>query len=89
MVTPHFGYYPQTRQYFIDRKLRCGGGVVFINYCPWCGKKLPAPLLDQLEEILWNECDEGFEVYKHFQDDPNWNFPKEFQTDEWWKKRGL
>jgi hypothetical protein len=56
-----------------------------IMYCPWCSKKLPERLRDKWFETLEKEYN---------LDDPcreeqeKW-IPKEFETDEWWKKRGL
>lgn len=55
-----------------------------IDYCPWCGKKLPKDLRNKWFEVLEQE----------YSLDP-WNeeqlclVPEEFKTDEWWKKRGL
>ena len=55
--------------------------VISINYCPWCGTKLPKDLSDELGKIIFEELElDGF-------DDPR--LPEEFKSDEWWKKRGL
>ena len=52
-----------------------------IDFCPWCGVKLPSDLSDELVRIMFDELDlTGF-------DDPR--MPQELKTDEWWKKRGL
>lgn len=54
-----------------------------IFYCPWCGKKLPTSLNDIWFDTLENEYN---------LEDPYDNkrkIPKEFKSDEWWKKRGL
>jgi hypothetical protein len=56
-----------------------------IDYCPWCAKKLPESLRDKWFETLEKE---------YGLDDPDSKeqqklIPKEFETDEWWKKRGL
>jgi hypothetical protein len=53
-----------------------------INYCKSCGAKLPEKLDRQLTEILQNEY--GLETWRDYK-----SAPAEFQTDEWWKKRGL
>lgn len=56
-----------------------------IDYCPWCGTKLPTYLGHVRADILrdeygvTDECDK--KQAKHI--------PAEFLTDEWWKKRGL
>ncbi|NQY42013.1 MAG: hypothetical protein HRT87_01540 [Legionellales bacterium] len=50
-----------------------------INYCPWCGSKLP----DHLGERRCRELEKlGYDEF--FSDD----IPSEFKTDEWWLKRG-
>ena len=58
-------------------------------YCPWCGKKLPKKLSHKMEEILERE----YNITAKNWDAPGWDdekdLPKEFLTDEWWKKRGL
>jgi hypothetical protein len=44
----HFDYYPVFREYFIDYKKEYGGGdVQLVNFCPWCGTKLPKGLRDE------------------------------------------
>jgi hypothetical protein len=55
------------------------GNQWLLVYCPFCGEKLPTDL-----------CDEYFDAIR----DPETGrvlepLPEEFQTDEWWKKRGL
>ena len=76
-----FVYHPCFRRYGVEVPRKYGGGTVEIEYCPWCGTKLPGSLRDR-----WFE-----EVAKAFGTDdfePR-NAPKEFKSDEWWKKRGL
>lgn len=69
-------------------QLRENGKYIGVNqrlwYCPWCGKKLPKDLLDEIEEVLEKE-------YGITQKDLNNSelIPEEFNNDEWWKKRGL
>jgi hypothetical protein len=52
---------------------------IIIYHCPWCGKKLPESKRDlffcTIEALGYKSYDE--------------NIPPEFQTDEWWRKRGL
>ena len=54
-----------------------------MEYCPWCGFKLPTSLRDEWFHILRTEygldnpCDDKRKI------------PKEFKSDEWWKKRKL
>lgn len=84
-------YEPDTRSYYFT--LHEDGKISFVIlsllYCPWCGTKLPEDLGEKMEEILEKEygitekdCNaQGWDDEK--------DLPKEFQTDEWWKKRGL
>ncbi len=53
-----------------------------MDYCPFCGAKLPERLDDKLTEILQKKY--GLESWKDYK-----KAPKEFHTNEWWKKRGL
>jgi hypothetical protein len=52
-----------------------------VFYCPWCGTKLPKELSDTWFETLEKEygIDDPYKI----------NYPQEFNTDEWWIKRGL
>jgi hypothetical protein len=75
-------YEPQHRAYgyYLDKKIPV---IQYISYCPFCGSKLP--------ELLIFDYDDALEeaVGKEFCDIKEEEIPKEFQTDEWWKKRGL
>ena len=51
-------------------------------YCPWCGSKLPESLRDEYFDILKKEYNIVAAIFTE-------DIPEEFQTDEWWKKRGL
>jgi hypothetical protein len=51
----------------------------FLSYCPFCGIKLPENLTDEHFDAI-RDPKTGKVL------DP---LPEEFQTDEWWKKRGL
>ncbi len=53
------------------------------DFCPYCGTKFPSDLGDLRYNILKNEC--GFEGGS----DEEKLIPKEFMTEEWWRKRGL
>lgn len=58
-------------------------GQYRLGFCPFCGSKLPKDRIDEIEDILENEygimlCNVSPKT-----------LPPEFQTDEWWKKRGL
>ena len=54
------------------------GNQWILNYCPFCGKKFPDNLMDAYYYAIRDDTGKVL--------DP---LPKEFETDEWWKKRGL
>lgn len=56
----------------------------FLKYCPWCGIELPKSLWDRWYEEIEKL---GFEL--PLEPDDYDKIPKEYMTDEWWKKRGL
>lgn len=62
------------------------GFIEHLFYCPWCGKKLPKKLNSKWDEILEKEY--GI-TDPFFNEKDKAKMPKEFWTDEWWKKRGL
>ena len=74
-------YISNIRAYVFFRKNEKG---VFdaMDYCPFCGAKLPERLDEKLTEILQKEY--GLNSWKDYK-----KAPHEFHTDEWWKKRGL
>ena len=79
--TTRLQYIPNIRTYAILSKKECGGFEP-MDYCPFCGAKLPERLDEKLTEILQKEYDlNSWKDYK--------KAPHEFHTDEWWKKRGL
>lgn len=74
------GYAPAFREYGLNiEKSRKQG----IDYCPWCGTKLPESLRD-----LWFETLEGVmgEAIYDIAFDSNrfGEIPKKFQSEEWW-----
>jgi hypothetical protein len=72
-----------TRSYGILLKYSIAAQM--IDYCPWCGSKLPARLREDYFRILKKEYNIKPGLDK--ENDPN--IPEEFKSDEWWKKRGL
>ena len=58
-----------------------------MRYCPFCGAKLPN-LGVKYEEVIELELGEKAVPKGWFSEDRK-HLPIEFQTDEWWKKRGL
>lgn len=59
--------------------------VYSMSYCPWCGSKLPEDLGDTFFDIMMEMLGEDVDLLDIDTD----TLPKEFQSDEWWKKRGL
>ena len=72
-------YVPKFREYGVP--VHDGGqSHIQINFCPWCGAKLPSSLRDE-----WFR-----ELERLGHDDPIFNgYPVEFSNDEWWKARRL
>lgn len=61
---------------------------LYIDCCPFCGEKLPKHLVDELWNTILEELGPDYLV----DDDgnpPKKELPSEFQSDEWWIKRGL
>ena len=66
-------YIPKFREYGI-KILDGGSSFQLINYCPWCGCKLPLSLRTQWFDVLDELALEP--------GDPN--IPAQMFTDEWW-----
>ena len=70
-------YIPKFREYGL--KIFDGGSsMMTIEFCPWCGKKLPTSLRD-----VWFERLNSLGINP---DDPK-NIPGEFKSDTWWRKK--
>lgn len=54
-----------------------GESSIQINYCPWCGQRLPVSKRDSWFEELENTGIEDFSEE---------HIPEKFKTDEWWQK---
>lgn len=52
-----------------------GSSFICIEFCPWCGKKLPASLRDEWFALL----------EKRAIDPDDLKIPAEYLTDRWWK----
>lgn len=64
------------------------GGNMPITYCPFCGKKqLPDLCNEYWETVIAEVGEEYYPTNENY--DPKRPVPTEFQTEEWWKKRGL
>ena len=83
-ATPLIEYDKSTRNYDFLRFNHPNGTHQILYYCPWCGKKLPKELDEEWEDML----EEEYGITDPFDEDKD-KVPKEFWTDEWWKKRGL
>jgi len=88
-------YNPINREYFIGLKSFLDSKYPIYN-CPWCGHKFPDSLVDEYYETLLNEYNIYINEYngkyykiKKDEQEEYIDIPKEFKSDEWWKKRGL
>ncbi len=80
-TNPIVMYKPRVREYLISHSEEVG---THMEYCPYCGKKMPKTLWNEWYSILKKE----YGIIDPLVDDED-KVPKEFWTDEWWKKRGL
>lgn len=55
-----------------------GKAYIKIEYCPWCGKKLP-----ETKDDLWLEELEKLGFSNPFEE----NIPEKFNSDKWWKEK--
>src|SRR3990167_10820612 len=87
-------YEPYTRSYSLEYgpffKDEDTGEIVCVvasnlSYCPWCGVKFPKDLMDEWAEIVKDK----FGVENTLDKKELAKVPKEYMTEEWWKKRGL
>lgn len=74
-------YTATDRHYALLRFDRSAGAIEF---CPWCGSQLPPDLSNIKFKILQEE----YGIEDPYNDDRD-KLPPEFETDEWWRKRGL
>lgn len=75
-------YSPKYREYGV--KIPKTTGYVLMDYCMFCGKKLPLSLRDEWFDILEKE----YGLERPASGDKK-KVPEEFWTEEWWKKREL
>jgi len=75
-------YDSKYREYGI--KVPKSTGCILLDYCMFCGKNFPISVRDEWYDILEKEY--GLESPN---EEDKKKIPKEFLTDEWWKKRGL
>jgi hypothetical protein len=79
-----YKYSPALRLYYVSLG-DSNSTIQALFYCPMCGKKLPNNLSDQYYKVLEEEYGITFNLTSYKKK----NFPKEFKTDEWWKKRSI
>lgn len=77
-------YNPIFREYYIE--LYNQHNIITMDFCPWCGGKFSESLRVKFFDVLESEYEIVTDIgeYKNRTD-----IPKEFQSDEWWKKRLL
>ena len=75
-------YSSKYREYGV--KIPKSTGCMLMDYCMFCGTKLPESLRVPWFDILEQE----YNLESPCEEDKK-RVPKEFLTDEWWKKRGL
>ena len=73
-------YYSVYREYYLDTTSLL---KQTINYCPFCGSKLPKGLSEEYFNIL----EKNYKIYNIEENEKN--IPREFKSDQWWKKRNL
>lgn len=75
-------YSSDSREYGV--KIPKSTAYISMDYCMFCGKKLPESLRDEWLDILEKE----YCLERPMTGDKK-KVPKEFWSDEWWKIRGL
>jgi hypothetical protein len=70
-------YIPNVREFGI-RVLDGGSSFLVIQYCPWCGKRLPSSLHDE-----WFRRLESLGI------DDSRAAPEDMKSDMWWQRQGL
>lgn len=68
---------PMFREYGIQLD---GNSSLTIDFCPWCGKKLPHSLRN-----LWFERMDAFGLDNPFDEDRE-RVPEAYKSAEWWQK---
>lgn len=80
--TPHMGpcrvlnWIASWNQYLIP-VAHDGYSSIVIEFCPWCGRKLP-----ESKEKLWYQTLHSL----GFMDPGNEEIPEKFNSDEWWRE---
>ncbi len=82
------GYSKRFNSYYIDIKNSLQASQD-IYYCPWCGSKLPEDITDLYYLEISKALNIDIEELDLLNEEVQKKLPKEFKTDEWWRKRGL
>ncbi len=69
-------YVPKFREYGV-RVLDGGSSYVLLEFCPWCGKRLPSSMRD-----AWFDAIEAMGLEPESQ-----GMPEEYRNDSWWRAR--
>ena len=81
---PKLRYYGMSAPKSLLKKNQIWPGYM-IEFCPFCSAKLPKDLVGELFEVLEKE----YGIDDPYYNDQRKGMPQEFETDEWWRKRGL
>lgn len=77
-------YDSESRDYNFILHGRNLGAYQEINYCPWCGKKLPQSLGEEWCEVIKEEFGLDYVFAQEWE-----TLPEKYKTDRWWKEKGL
>lgn len=75
-------YIPNIRTYIILNKLKKYKGYETIDYCGFCGTRLPMKLDKKMTEILQREY--GLNSWRDYR-----RAPAKYHTDAWWNPTGI
>jgi hypothetical protein len=77
-------YMPESREYVFNLHGNHEGAHFDMQYCPWCGKKLPESLGEEWCKVIKEDL--GVEDV----DAEEWaKLPEKYKTEQWWRERGL
>lgn len=73
-------YLPQYREYGVPI-LDGGSSILVMNFCPWCGRKLPASLREEFYAIL-----EAANIDYCGMSDNDDRLPEAMRSSRWWEE---
>lgn len=71
------------RTWGIEYRSGYGGGKLLLDYCPWCGERLPSRLTD-----VWFDRMDSMGIDADLSMD-NPAIPDEMRDERWWRSEGL